>query len=90
MPKVTLRLFGFGDRADRFREETRAITHGATVRSVWEELRTTTGQEELLARIDEGAVLVLINGRPIHQLEDWQTVLDNGDKVTILVKAFGG
>jgi len=90
MPKVTFRLFGFGDRANRFREEATAIAHGATVRSVREEPRTTSGKEELPARIDERAVLILVNGKPIHQLEDWQTVLQNGDKVTILVKAFGG
>lgn len=90
MPKVRLRLFGFGDRVDRFREEARAIGHGATVRSVWEELRTTSGKEELLARIDERAVLILVNGKPIHQLEDWQTVLAAGDGVSIMVKAFGG
>jgi len=90
MAKVTLRLFRFGNRADRFREEARTIAHGATVRSVWEELWTTVGKGELLARIDERAVLLLVNGKPIHQLEDWETLLENGDKVTILVKAFGG
>jgi len=90
MPKVTLRLFGFGDRKSRFQEEAKAITQGATVRSVWEELRRSSGQEDLIGRIDERAVLILINGKPIHQLEDWQTILEDGDKVTILVKAFGG
>lgn len=71
MPKVTFPLFGVGDRADRFREENhRPWRDGTLGRGA---LQTTTGKGGLLGLVDEWEALILVNGKPIHQLEDGQT-----------------
>lgn len=90
MAEIRVRLFGFGKKAGRFQEEAMTIPEGATVRALWEGLKARAKRDELLAGIDERAVLVLINGKPIHHVDDWQTVLADGDRVSLMVKAFGG
>lgn len=90
MPEIRVRLYGLGEKAGRFQEEAMTVAQGATVRTLWEELRARARGDEFLARIDEQAVLVLVNGNPIHHLDDWDTVLKEGDKVSLMVKAFGG
>jgi len=90
MPEITLRLFGFGSRASGFDTELRSVAAGTTVRKLWEELRSSADDTELLARIDERNVVFLLNGTLIHQQETNHTVLKDGDTVTYMVLAMGG
>ena len=90
MPEITLRLFGFGARASGFDTERRSVATGTTVRKLWEELRSSADDTELLARIDERNVVFLLNGALIHQQRMNKTVLKDGDKVTYMVLAMGG
>ncbi len=90
MPEIKLRLFGFGSRASGFDTETKDIAAGTTMRELWETLRSTADDDELLARIDERNVFFLVNGKFIRQAEMPQTVLADGDTVTLMVLAIGG
>ena len=90
MPAITLRLFGFGPKASGYDTETRSIPEGATIRGVWESLRSSANEDELLARIDQRSVFFLVNGRLIHGAETGRTVLQEGDTVTFMVLAIGG
>jgi molybdopterin converting factor small subunit len=90
MPEITLRLFGFGSRASGFDTERRSVVVGTTVHRLWEELRSSADDTELLARIDERNVVFLLNGKLIHQHKTNWTILKDGDTVTYMVLAMGG
>jgi molybdopterin converting factor small subunit len=90
MPEITLRLFGFGSRASGFDTARRSVIAGTSVRELWENLRSSADDTELLARIDERNVVFLLNGTLIHQHKADHTVLKEGDTVTYMVLAMGG
>jgi molybdopterin converting factor small subunit len=90
MPEITLRLFGFGTRASDFDTERRSVAAGTTVHKLWESLRASADDNELLARIDERNVVFLLNGTLIHQHKTNRTTLKDGDTVTYMVLAMGG
>ena len=90
MPEITLRLFGFGSRASDFDTERRSVAVGTTVRKLWEDLRSSADDTELLARVDERSVVFLLNGTMIHQHKTNHAVLKDGDTVTYMVLAMGG
>ena len=90
MPEIILRLFGFGYRASGYDTKGRDIPAGTTLRELWEILRSSANDNELLATIDEKNVVFLINGRLVHQEDMPQTHLTEGDTVTLMVLAIGG
>lgn len=85
-----MRLFGFGSKASGYDTKTRNIPLGTTLRELWETLRSSADDREMLARIDEKNVFFLVNGKMIHQEDMPQTDLEEGDTVTLMVLAIGG
>jgi len=85
-----VRLFGFGSRASGYETKTRVIPEGATIRELWEDMRTSANPDSLLARIEGKKVWVLINGLHFNQAKKWETLLADGDTVTFMVYAMGG
>jgi sulfur carrier protein ThiS len=90
MPEINLRFFGFGSRASGYDTKTWEIPAGTTLWQLWETLRSSADDKELLARIDEKNVFFLVNGKLIHQEYMPQTDLTEGDTVTLMVLAIGG
>ena len=89
MPRVTLRLLGFG--VPRYKwEELGVNASGETVRALWEELGSLAGKQEPFLALGSENLLVLVNGRPISQLGGWDTPLADGDEVAILPLVVGG
>ena len=91
--EIHLRLFGLGEQAAGRIENTMHLVRGSTVGSLMEALRTEGSY--LSARLKEFAVtedrlLILVNGRSVHILQGLDTPLTDGDRVTIMPKAFGG
>ena len=90
MPSINLRLFGFGPKASGWDTDTGSVARGTTVSEVWDSLRSSAREGELLARIDERHVVFLLNGKLIHEAQRQEAVLDDGDTVTFMVMAIGG
>ena len=91
--EIYLRLFGLGEQAAGRTDSTMHLSRGDTVGSLVEALRTEGSY--LSAYLKESAVaedrlLVLVNGRSVHILQGLDTPLTDGDRVTIMPKAFGG
>lgn len=91
--EIHLRLFGLGKRAAGHTDSTMHLGRGDTVGSLVEALCTEGGC--LSAYLKESAVaedrlLILVNGRSVHILQGLDTPLTDGDRVTIMPKAFGG
>jgi molybdopterin synthase sulfur carrier subunit len=92
--EIHLRLFGLGKQAAGRMESALHLSQGDTVGVLMEALRTVEGSY-LSARLKEFAVtedrlLILVNGRSVHILQGLDTPLADGDRVTIMPKAFGG
>jgi molybdopterin synthase sulfur carrier subunit len=92
--EIHLRLFGLGKRAAGRTERTLHLDQGDTVNALLEALHTVEGSY-LSDRLKEFAVtedrlLILVNGRSVHILQGLDTPLADGDRVTIMPKAFGG
>ena len=92
--EIHLRLFGLGKQAAGRTERTMHLGRGDTVGALMEALCTVEGSY-LSARLKEFAVtedrfLILVNGRSVHILQGLDTPLADGDRVTIMPKAFGG
>jgi len=90
MPQVTVRFFGFGGKASGFESRTEGISQGTNLRQLWESVRCSTAQNDLLARIDERQVFFLRNGELIRREQMQETPLEEGDTVTFMVLAIGG
>ena len=90
MPSINLRLFGFGPRASGWDTDTRSVSRGTTVLAVWNSLRSSAQEGELLARIDERHVVFLLNGKLTPRAQRQEAVLEDGDTVTFMVMAIGG
>jgi molybdopterin synthase sulfur carrier subunit len=91
--EIRLRLFGLGKQAAGRTERTVHLGQGDTVGALMEALRTEGSY--LSAHLKEFAVtedrlLILVNGRSVHVLQGLDTPLADGDRVTIMPKAFGG
>jgi molybdopterin converting factor small subunit len=87
--EIHLRLFGLGEQAAGRTDSTMQLAWGDTVGSLTEALRTVEGNY-LSAHPAEDRLLILVNGRSIHLLQGLNTPLTDGDRVTIMPKAFGG
>ena len=103
--EVHLRLFGLGEQAAGRTKSTMHLSRGATVGSLMETLCTGEGSC-LSARFPfdpstglrtsfaqgraQDRLLILVNGRSVHILQGLDTPLADGDRVTIMPKAFGG
>jgi molybdopterin converting factor small subunit len=103
--EIHLRLFGLGEQAAGRTESMMHLSQGDTVGSLMETLRTVEGNS-LLAHLPfdpstglrtssaqgkaEDRLLILVNGRSVHLLQGLDTPLTDGDRVTIMPKAFGG
>jgi molybdopterin converting factor small subunit len=90
VPQINLRFFGFGSRASGIDTEAKNVRQGTTARELWEALRSSAGEQELLARIDEKNVSFFVNGRLVHHGKMHESVLEEGDTVTFMVLAMGG
>jgi len=90
MPNIRLRLFGFGAKASGWDTDTLSVPQDTTVSEVWQSLRSSAEEGELLARIDERHVFFLVNGKLIHGAQLQEAVLRDGDTVTFMVMAIGG
>lgn len=90
MPNIELRLFGFGPKASGWDTDTRPVSPGMTVSQLWDSLRSSAREGELLARIDERHVVFLLNGKLIPTAQRQEGVLEDGDEVTFMVMAIGG
>jgi molybdopterin converting factor small subunit len=90
MPRVTIRLFGFGGKASGLEHKTENVSQGTNLRQLWESIRSSAQQNELLARIDERHVFFLRNGELVRPDQMQETPLEEGDTVTFMVLAVGG
>lgn len=90
MPQVNLRFFGFGSRASGVDTQSRNVAPRTTLRGLWNALRSSAGEQELLGRIDEKNVSFFVNGRLVHHGQISRTILEEGDTVTFMVLAMGG
>ena len=90
MPSINLRLFGFGPKASGWDTDTMSVSNSTTVADVWEGLRSSAREGELLAQIDERHVVFLLNGKLIPESRRREAVLEEGDTVTFMVMAIGG
>ena len=90
MPNIRLRLFGFGAKASGWDTDTTSVPQGTTVSEVWQSLRSSAEEGELLARIDERHVFFLVNGKLTRGAQLQEAVLQDGDTVTFMVMAIGG
>jgi molybdopterin converting factor small subunit len=92
--EIHLRLFGLGKQAAGRTERTMHLGRGDTVGALMQALCTVEGSY-LSARLKEfpfteDRFLILVNGRSVHILQGLDTRLMDGDRVTIMPKAFGG
>ncbi len=90
MPEIKVRFFGLNRKASGVEIETRHVADHTTVGALWNSLRSSAHPDELLARVDERTVAVLVNRRVIDRAETPQTVLAEGDTVTFMVFVMGG
>jgi thiamine biosynthesis protein ThiS len=90
MPEIRVRFFGFNRKASGFEAETLHVSDGTTVGDLWASLRSSAHPDEILARVDERTVAVLVNRRVIDREQIRQTVLTEGDTVTFMVFVMGG
>jgi len=90
MPSIEVRLFGFGPKASGWDSNTRSVSQGTTVSRLWDNLRSSAGERELLARIDERHVVFLLNGKLIPVSQRQEAALEDGDEVAFMVMAIGG
>jgi len=87
--EIHLRLFGLGEQAAERTESTMHLRPGDTVGALMEALRT--GEDGYLSvHFTEDRLLIMVNGRSVHLLQGLDTPLADGDRVTIMPKAFGG
>ena len=87
--EIHLRLFGLGEQAAGRTENTMHLSRGDTVGALMEALRT--GEDGYLSvHFAEDRLLIMVNGRSVHILQGLDTPLADGDRVTIMPKAFGG
>jgi molybdopterin converting factor small subunit len=90
MAQVIVRLFGLG-KGDASRATlTRTVEPGTTVQTLWHSLQREAMPGDKLATMESASLLVLVNGRPIQFLREWETVLADHDTVSYMPKAFGG
>lgn len=90
MPGINLRLFGFGPKASGWDTDTISVSRSTTVADVWDGLRSSAREGELLAQIDERHVVFLLNGKLIPESRRQEAVLEEDDTVTFMVMAIGG
>jgi len=90
MPEIKVRFFGFRPEVSDFEKETRSIADGTTVKDLWDELRSSSRSGKLLAQADERTVAVLVNRQVVERSQMQQTVLAEGDTVTLMVFVMGG
>ncbi|NIM95340.1 MAG: hypothetical protein GTO18_16720 [Anaerolineales bacterium] len=90
MGSVNIRLFGLSGMASRMNKFSQPIQGATSVELLWAEIQNSAEPGELIATIDRDALLVLVNGRPIHLLDGWQTRAQDGDEITFMLKTAGG
>jgi molybdopterin synthase sulfur carrier subunit len=94
--EIHLRLFGLGEKAAGRTDSTMHLNRGDTVGSLVETLRAKVSYLSAHPAFDfaqgraEDRLLILVNGRSVHILQGLDTPLADGDRVTIMPKAFGG
>ena len=90
MGQVIVRLFGLRDGHSRLNKFSEVIGSETTVQDLWSRIQSTAKPGERLATVDPKALLVLVNGRPVHLLGGWQARLNDRDEVTFMLKVAGG
>lgn len=90
MPEIRVRFFGFRTETSDFETQTLSVPDGTTVKDLWNELLSSPDTGQVLGRVDERTVAVLVNRRVIDRAETPQTVLAEGDTVTFMVFVMGG
>ena len=88
---IRLRLFGLrGSNDSQIEKESFPFSSNLTVATLWSELQQDAEPGSPMVSLSRNRVLALVNGVPIQRLTAWQTPLNSGDTVTLMVKAFGG
>jgi hypothetical protein len=87
---VNVRLFGLGTGDASRKHLAKEIASPVNIRTLWLSLQSEGQPDEKLAQTQPEALLVLVNGTPIHLLEDWDTPLCEGDTVLFMRMAVGG
>ena len=90
MDKVSIRLFGMQNGHARLNKFDLNIKTGMTIQELWDQVQSSAKPGERLATVDQDALLALINGRPIHYTDGWDTQLNADDQVTFMLKTAGG
>jgi len=90
MEKVSIRLYGMQNGHSRINKFDLSIETGMTIQEVWDRVQGSAKSGERLATIDREALLALVNGRPIHYSDGWDTQLCDDDQVTFMLKTAGG
>ena len=90
MAQVQLRLFGLREGHSRLNKISQIINQSKTVGDLWNDLQGMAEPGDRLAAIDREGILALVNGRPIHLLQGWETMVVDQDQVTFMLKTAGG
>ena len=90
MAEVKIRCFGLRRSAAQPTRLRQTLGGPTTVGQLWQRLLESGEVGGELGRVDREALLVLINGRPIHMLRGWNTPLADGDEVTFMLQVAGG
>jgi len=81
---IRLRLFGFGNRPSRFRQQTVTLPQRATVGALlawWRQQERGVPPDDLL---------IIINGQDARHLQGELTPLADNDEVTLMLPVAGG
>ncbi len=93
MITIRLRLFGFGGSPGRGEEQHVALRAPATVATLLEHLAGKLGagpSASPSADVDPRRLLIIVNGRQIHHLQGFDTTLETGDVVAVMLPVVGG
>ena len=93
MTTVQVRLHGFGRSPGRGEEQRVALPSPATVTTLVERLAGQLGPASAAGRspeVEAQRLLIIVNGRQIHHLQGFDTPLETGDVIAIMLPVVGG
>ena len=87
---LSIRLFGMRGKDAGMNLLPETVQIGSSVQDIWSSLQSEADPDERLATVPSEALLVLVNGSPIEYGDGWETILNEGDEVTYMIKTSGG
>ena len=90
MVEISVRLFGLRGKDSQLNKFQLSIPNHTSIGGLWSQLQDSAESNDRLSTTNREALLALVNGRPIHLLDGWDTSLHDDDQVTFMLKTAGG